>query len=110
MTEDKALVEHSRSDLAYIMGLSAHMERGKPSDKNISDLIAMVRWNAEQHIYAKDRLEQLTAEVERLIEACAEPAFEVGVLREALDWMADSEPLVVEAILNRVRAALEGKQ
>lgn len=59
---------------------------------------------------AADRIEQLTAEVQRLIEACAEPAFEVGVLREALDWMADSEPLVVEAILNRVRAALEAKQ
>ena len=59
---------------------------------------------------AADRIEALTAENERLAEAGAKQAFEVGVLREALDWMSNSEPLVVEAILSRVSAALGDTQ
>jgi hypothetical protein len=62
------------------------------------------------HLEAADRIEALTAENERLAEAGAKQAFEVGVLREALDWMSNSEPLVVEAILSRVSAALGDTQ
>lgn len=51
----------------------------------------------------------MIVENERLCEVGAKQAFEVGVLREALGWMADSEPLVVDAILSRVNAALAGR-
>ena len=65
---------------------------------------------ADAFVEDADRIEALTSENERLAEAGAKQAFEVGVLREALDWMSNSEPLVVEAILSRVSAALGDTQ
>lgn len=51
--QDLGVEGNARKDLEYIDGLSAHMdEDGKVSGKNVADLIAMVRWNAENLIEA----------------------------------------------------------
>jgi hypothetical protein len=43
--------KHAASDLAYLDGLVAHIASGgEVSDRNLSDLIAMARWNAEHLI------------------------------------------------------------
>lgn len=42
---------HARSDIQYVDGLARHIaDGGEASAKNVSDLIAMVRWNAENLI------------------------------------------------------------
>ena len=65
-----ALVDHIRSDLTYITGLADHMEAGGDvSKKNIGDLIAIVRWNAEHHLECRDTIETQAREIERLREA-----------------------------------------
>lgn len=71
MTDNaKALADHIRSDLTYITGLADHMEAGVDvSKKNIGDLIAMVRWNAEHHLECRDTIETQAREIERLNEA-----------------------------------------
>ena len=71
MTDNaKALADHIRSDLTYITGLADHMEAGGDvSKKNIGDLIAMVRWNAEHHLECRDTIETQAREIERLREA-----------------------------------------
>lgn len=51
MTEE--ILKHARSDVAYVTGLAEHIEQGGTvTEKNIGDLIAMVRWNAEMLISA----------------------------------------------------------
>ena len=68
MTDNaKALADHIRSDLTYITGLADHMEAGGDvSKKNIGDLIAIVRWNAEHHLECRDTIETQAREIERL--------------------------------------------
>jgi hypothetical protein len=66
-------VAHSQSDIRYAEGLECHLdEGGTVSASNVRDLIAMVRWNAEQAIAAMQPMvtdETVEAEVARLMEA-----------------------------------------
>lgn len=88
-----------------------HGEHGY-DETPVAEAKAVAAWNTRADsdivipILESDRIEAQAAEIDRLVEVGAKQAFEVGVLREALNWMADSEPLVVEAILTRARAAL----
>jgi len=51
----ETIVAHARGDIAYVEGLAISINEGLPaSDKNISDLIAMVRWNASVMIAAAE--------------------------------------------------------
>lgn len=51
MTAETEVYMHAKSDIRYVEGLSEAIARGAPvSAKNVSDLIAMVRWNAEHVI------------------------------------------------------------
>ena len=74
---DGEMVEHSRSDLRYVDGLEAHRDEGGPvSDTNVSDLIAMVRWNANQHIAS--------------LSPTPNEGFAAEAMREALEFIADA--------------------
>lgn len=90
MTDNaKALADHIRSDLTYITGLADHMEAGgNVSEKNIGDLIAMVRWNAEHHLECRDTIETQARAIERLREALEDikkAAFYYTLPKPALD-------------------------
>ena len=96
MTDNaKALVDHIRSDLTYITGLADHMEAGGDvSKKNIGDLIAMVRWNAEHHLECRDTIEIQGREIERLsavIEKYATSLCEMGIHHECCGWLSEVE-------------------
>lgn len=46
-------IKHAISDLDYVAGLEACLDEGQYNGvKNVRDLIAMVRWNANAHIAA----------------------------------------------------------
>ena len=100
MTDNaKALADHIRSDLTYITGLADHMEAGGDvSKKNIGDLIAMVRWNAEHHLECRDTIEIQGREIERLQAA----------LRDLLLYAAPNT-LGSLPVFNRARATLAGE-
>lgn len=98
MTDNaKALADHIRSDLTYITGLADHMEAGGDvSKKNIGNLIAMVRWNAEHHLECRDIIETQAREIERLRET-------LGQIAPHVNWMPHPHCLTVEQL---IRAAL----
>jgi hypothetical protein len=47
--------QHAAKDIEYVEGLRRHLGAGgRASDRNIRDLIVMVKWNAEQVIAAEE--------------------------------------------------------
>lgn len=110
MTDNaKALADHIRSDLTYITGLADHMEAGGDvSKKNIGDLIAIVRWNAEHHLECRDTIETQAREIERLREALQDSARALDASNVLIHALSGAPSVMVETFAERTRAALAG--